>query len=139
MSALGVLVFAAILLVLGGAGALGGRNMGGMMGDMDGESGRSGPPPSSGAPDVRVAAFEFGFEPREVKVRAGETVNLVLDNRGMMFHTLTLGRLGFDLRAEGGRSIGSSLKPAEPGRYEFICTVPGHANSGMRAVLVMEG
>jgi plastocyanin len=111
-----------------------------MRGMMRGEAGRSGAqPPLQGAEEVRVAGFEFGFEPRETRVRAGETVNLVFDNRGHMFHTLTIGRLGFELRTNGGESIGAALRAEEPGRYDYVCTVPGHAEAGMRGVLVVDG
>jgi plastocyanin len=110
--------------------------MGSMM--MRGESGRSGSPPAAGAPNIRVAGSEFSFNPREVRLRSGETVNIEFENRGMMFHTLTVGELGLDLRANGGDSISGSLRPQRPGTYPFLCSVPGHADAGMRGTISVE-
>lgn len=122
----------------GMSGAPMGQMMDGMRGMMRGEAGRVGDAPSPGADEIRVVGFEFGFEPSEIKVRAGETVNLTLVNRGMMFHTLTIGRLSFEVRANPGESITGALTAREPGRYEIVCTVPGHADAGMRGILAVE-
>lgn len=109
--------------------------MGGMMG---GRTERNAPAPEPGAEEVRVTGAEFLFEPEEVRVRTGEPVNLAFRNRGMMFHTLTIGELDVDLHAAPGEGVSGSLGEVEPGRYRFVCTVPGHAEAGMRGVLVVE-
>jgi plastocyanin len=110
--------------------------MGSMM--MSGNAGRSGAPPVPDAPEIRISAMEFAFQPRDVRLRVGKTVNIVFDNGGMMFHTLTVGGLGLDLRANGGDSMSGSLKPERSGTYSFICSVPGHADAGMRGVVEVE-
>lgn len=107
--------------------------MGSMM--MSGDAGRSGSPPVPGVREIRIAGQEFSFEPRQVRLRVGETANIVFDNRGMMFHTLTVGGLGLDLRANGGESISGSVRPEKPGSYSFICAVSGHAEAGMRGTI----
>lgn len=112
-----------------------GGGMGGMMGG--GETGRSASPPAPGAPEITVAGGEFFFDPDEVQAEAGETVTITFDNRGMMFHTLTIGKLGFELRAEAGESASGGLIVEEPGTYSFICAVPGHAEAGMRGTLTV--
>lgn len=104
--------------------------MGSMM--MGGDAGRSGSPPVSGAREIRIDGSEFSFEPHDVRLRAGETVNIVFENQGMMFHTLTVGSLDLDLRANSGDSISGSLRAETPGTYPFVCTVRGHAEAGMR-------
>lgn len=112
--------------------------MGGMRSMMSGDAGRSGSPPAAGAREIRITGREFSFEPSEVRVGVGETVNVAFDNRGMMFHTLTIGGLGLDLRANGGDSISGSLRPEGPGSYSFICAVAGHADAGMRGTIEVE-
>ena len=104
--------------------------MGSMMGG--GQPGRSGSPPASAAPQEAIAAKEFAFTPALVQLKVGETVNIAFDNRGTMFHTLTIAGLGLDLRANAGDQIAGSLRPDHPGTYDFICSVPGHAGLGMR-------
>ncbi len=120
-----------------------GRGMGSMMrGEtapmMDGRTGRSAPAPQRDAREVSVVATEFAFRPAEVTVRAAEIVNLVLENRGHMYHTLTVGELGFELRARGARTIGGAFRAETPGNYVFICAVPGHAEAGMQGVIRVE-
>lgn len=109
------------------------RGMGGMMG---GETGRTAasPDPASDA-NIAVVAREFSFAPREIRLRRGDTVNIALENEGMMIHTFTVGSLGFELRAQSGDRIEGALRARERGTYKAVCTVPGHAEAGMRAVL----
>lgn len=112
--------------------------MGSMMGG--GNTERSGAAPVAGAREVRVVAREFSFDPPEIRLRRGETVNVVFENDGGMLHTLTIGELGLDLRANGGDEIDGALRADRPGRYAFICAVSGHAEAGMRgSIIVSEG
>lgn len=113
-------------------------DMGSMMSMMQGGSTeRSAPTPRSDARTLTVEAREFSFTPSEIRLRPGETVNIELENVGRMFHTLTIGELDFDLRAQSGDAIAGALSVERPGTYEFICTVPQHAESGMRGRLVV--
>ncbi len=54
------------------------------------------------------------------------------------FHTLTVGELGFELRANGGDSIAGAVRIERAGTYSFICAVPGHAEAGMRGTVEVE-
>jgi len=122
--------------------ALGGC-MGGPMGPMrpdmhppDGDDARA-PSPVAGAEEVTVIATDFRFDPDELSIRAGQPVNLTLDNRGALYHDLTIEGLGFVLTANGGELGSGSLSVPEPGRYRFVCSVPGHAEAGMSGTLVV--
>jgi plastocyanin len=137
-----------LLGVLGGRGLMG-RMMdnpmmgGGMMSRggnemMGGETRRSGAAPSPGAREVRIEAGELNFRPAEVRTGSGKTVNLLLVNEGHMFHTLTVPGAGIDLRARPGDQISAAFVAKDPGLYEFVCTVPGHAEGGMKGAIVVE-
>lgn len=102
-----------------------------------GQPGRSGPEASPGARKVQVIAREFYFQPSELRVRVGETVNLEFKDEGMMFHTFTVRELGIDLRANPGQSISGALRADRPGTFTFICAVLGHAQLGMRGSIVV--
>lgn len=117
------------------------RMMGGGMGSMMGGGGGStpGPSPDPEAEEVRVEAGEFFFRPSTVRVRDGGPVNLVLDNEGRMRHTLTVPDADFELRADGGEQAIGAFDPPEPGRYEVVCTIPGHADAGMRGTIEVSG
>jgi azurin len=42
------------------------------------------------------------------------------------------------LLGPGERDTATFAAPAAPGRYPFICSFPGHAQVGMRGVLIVE-
>lgn len=108
-------------------------HMGSMMGG--GQPRRSAPEPSEGAREIRVTATEFSFRPRELRVAPGETVNIVFQNDGAIFHTFTIGELDFELRANGGDSIRGAFTTDRAGTYSFMCVLPGHADAGMRGTV----
>lgn len=66
-------------------------------------------------------------------------MNVVLDNRGRIFHDFHVEGLDFELAAGGGDTdAGALTAPEQPGRYPIRCEVPGHAAAGMRATLTVE-
>jgi len=95
------------------------------------------PSPVVGAPVLLIAATDFRFDPDELSIRTGQTVNLTLDNRGRLYHDLTIEDLGFVLTANSGERSSGALSVRQPGRYRFVCSVPGHAEAGMRGTLVV--
>jgi plastocyanin len=149
MSRLGVVVAALVIGValgigIGFAAWHGGMGMGGMMGGgmgsmmASGRTERSGPPPANGARTIGVAAREFSFSPDHLTIKAGQAVNVDLSDEGGMFHTFTLvGGPSFNLQANPGRSISGALTITKPGTHRFICSVPGHAQLGMRGTIVV--
>lgn len=107
--------------------------------DCCGPGGNSSPSaaPIPGAPEVVVSATEFSFEPATIEVPAGQSVNLTLVNEGSTVHDLTIPALGVRVVAgPGQRATVGFLAPA-PGKYEFLCTIPGHADAGMTGTLVV--
>lgn len=87
---------------------------------------------------ARVSLTEFAIEPASVTVGAGGTVQV--SNDGTTAHNLAV--TGTDLAipdlpaGETGELDVSSL---EPGTYELLCLIPGHADAGMKADLVVGG
>jgi plastocyanin len=114
---------------------------------------------------IEVKAREFSFEPAVVTVRAGTQYRLVLRNTGTVGHDWTIERIaataiagtgsgGHDMggmdrvagsgdrlhvAASAGKTSDLTFTPAEPGEYDYLCTVPGHADLGMRGRLVVQG
>ena len=132
---------AALLVVALGPGWSGMMGHGSMMGGMgsgmgSGETKRDASSPVQGAPQLEVSAREFAFSPSTLEMKAGEVVNIRFQNDGSMFHTFTIENQQFSLDAQAGDSVSGSIKlPA--GTYEFICSVPGHASSGMRGTITV--
>lgn len=117
---------------------MGGMMNGGMGSMMRGRTDLSAPAPSPGASEIVVSAKEFLFSPREIRLKRGETVNLVLDNLGDAFHTLTVEELDFQIESQAGRRSSGALTEERSGTFTIICSVPGHADAGMRATLIVE-
>jgi plastocyanin len=107
-----------------------------MMGGNRGSGGHAAAP-VPGARRITVVGDEYSFRPKVLRARAGETVNLRFENRGDQFHTLTISALGFELRADGGKTVTGSLRAPASGSVAIVCAVPGHAEAGMRARLVV--
>ncbi len=108
-------------------------------GTRGGAGGGQAPPPIAGARAKRVVAAELSFEPTDLRVHAGESGNIILHNRGSVFHDFHIEDMDFELEAEGkDQDTGAFTAPDQPGRYPIICDVPGHAAAGMRATLTVE-
>lgn len=95
-------------------------------------------PPVEGAVEDRIVATDFGFEPVEITVTAGESTNLRLYNDGRTFHDVVSEELDFRIDARAGREGVGSITPRQAGTYELICSVPGHDSQGMRMTLRVE-
>jgi uncharacterized cupredoxin-like copper-binding protein len=87
---------------------------------------------------------EFYFDPDEISGDAGSELTIELENTGTQVHNFTLEEGdargdGFDawpesevqLELDEGESDSITITlPDEAGEYEFICTIPGHYESG---------
>ncbi|TVR70009.1 MAG: hypothetical protein EA415_13530 [Sphaerobacteraceae bacterium] len=94
---------------------------------------------------------EFYFDPDGISGEAGTELTIELENTGSQVHNFTIEEgdargEGFDawpdsevqleLDAEDTGSLTLTL-PDEPGEYEFICTIPGHYDSGQWGTLTV--
>lgn len=96
---------------------------------------------------LRVRIDMSGFQPRIIRVRAGQPVRITLVNPDDRFHTDGGGYHNFVVEALGVWQVVAPLStqtfplaaPA-PGRYEFYCDIccGGKDNPAMRGVLVVE-
>lgn len=121
-----------------GPGMMDGRGMGpGMMG-----FGSSGPAssPIPNAPEVRVQAANFSFTPNEVHLPKNADVNLTFTNPSStgVVHDFTVPALGIHVVADPGETKTVGLRGLPAGRYDAFCSVPGHADAGMRATVIVE-
>jgi uncharacterized cupredoxin-like copper-binding protein len=111
------------------------------------------------AASVTVTTHDtFAFDPKDVSVSAGQTVNLTLDNAGQALeHSYVVMNAGvtdadtlamtpdgdadkkfFSLTvAPGETASGTFVAPADPGTYVVACLVAGHAAGGMIGTLTV--
>jgi nitrite reductase (NO-forming) len=72
-------------------------------------------------------------------VPAGEWVVITLRNEDPIFHDLEVeGLANVDVAARPGQTASIRVRLDRPGTYEYVCTVPGHAEAGMTGTLVVE-
>lgn len=124
-----------------GNGMMGGAMGPGMMGQGHmssfGEASRGVTAPITGAPTVSVTAAEFKFSPAEITLGSREA-NLTLANQGAVLHDLTIPDLGIRVVAAAGQTTTVGLRDLPAGRYAGYCSVPGHAESGMRISVTVQ-
>jgi plastocyanin len=100
---------------------------------------------------VSMSMGEFYFDPDDIEGPAGGQLTIDLENTGSQVHNFTIleGEPrgdGFDAwpnseveleLAEGDSDSITISLPDEAGEYEFICTVPGHYESGQWGTLTV--
>lgn len=89
----------------------------------------------------RVGATEFAmksvkFETKELRVRSGEELRLVVDNTDPIIHTFTIKSLGIDEEVRAGSERLVKFVAPAAGTYEIVCAVPGHES--MKSKLIVE-
>jgi plastocyanin len=86
---------------------------------------------------IEVTGGSYYFEPGNIEVEQGQTVEFVLTNEGG-FHDLVIPEL--DERTErirGGETDSVVVTFSETGEFEFICSVGTHAQQGMRGTITV--
>lgn len=89
---------------------------------------------ASGNEAIRLEIKGAQFSTEALNATSG-TVTVAVTNHDLFWHTFTIGELGVDLRVPVGDEKSVTFTAA-PGRYTYICAVPGHA-SFMRGVLTV--
>jgi uncharacterized cupredoxin-like copper-binding protein len=86
---------------------------------------------------IEVRAFDIGFEPTMVHIDAPGRYAVSFFNDGTVLHDLTFAD-GTVLQAEPGQTAAGEVAiPAEG--LSFLCSVPGHADGGMRGEVMVAG
>ncbi len=100
----------------------------------------TGATPAAGAIAIEASrpSAEFAFFPSEVKVGAPGTFEVAFNNTGKIVHTVTFtGVVGDTGNVNPGAAATIRVTFDKAGEYEFVCTVPGHKESGMRGKVVV--
>ena len=93
---------------------------------------------SAAAPQgIEIHAFDLGFEPAMVHVSIPGTYAVTFVNDGGTLHDLTFAD-GTKISAEAHSFASGSVTIAADG-LTFICSVPGHAEAGMRGEVMVIG
>ena len=87
--------------------------------------------------EITITAFDLGFDPAMAHVAAPGTYTVTFVNDGGTYHDLTFAD-GTVIGADGHETAtGEVTIPADG--MTFICSVPGHADAGMRGDVMVAG
>ncbi|HMR98573.1 MAG TPA: cupredoxin domain-containing protein [Anaerolineales bacterium] len=108
---------------------------------------------------VTLELTDFAFGPSSVTIPAGQPVLITLENKGVVEHDFVIEKIdasmgtmegGSEMHHMGGDSdfavhaavqaggtASLELTVAEPGTYQFFCSVPGHKEAGMTGELIV--
>jgi plastocyanin len=99
-------------------------------------------PSSGGGGQIAIAADPSGalkFDKPSLTAKAGK-VTVTFTNKAAVGHNFTIQSTGgatvaaTPTFAGGTKTLSATLKP---GKYTFLCTVPGHAMAGMKGTLTV--
>jgi plastocyanin len=103
------------------------------------------PADTATAQSISVSMDEFSFDPKDVTVRKGGTIEVT--NEGAVAHNLTIEQ-GPDPTEKTRKLAGTStFLPGksesldvniDPGKYAIVCTVSGHRDSGMVGTITVK-
>ena len=90
------------------------------------------------AKQVEIISEEFSFSPKKIEVQADQELHITLANHGALAHNITFKDKAVATDTiQGDEKTTTTVTFSEPGQYEFICSVPGHANAGMKGQVVV--
>lgn len=88
---------------------------------------------------ITITGNEFAFTPSTITVKKGQVVELTFKNDGKFPHNLTISDLSLATKTiQPGQEDTITFTPSKTGSFSFICTVPGHADRGMRGALIVQ-
>lgn len=88
---------------------------------------------------IEIEALDsMAFSESELTLAPGDTITMV--NTGFLEHDFTVDELGIhEVTASNGDTVTITIpEDAEPGEYEFYCSVAGHAQAGMVGTLTIQ-
>lgn len=88
---------------------------------------------------IIISGSEFAFTPASITTKVGQPVTLTFKNEGKYPHNLSISDLNVQTKTiNPGESDSVTFTPDKTGSFTYICTVPGHADKGMKGTLTVE-
>ena len=94
-------------------------------------------PPAGPADRISIEAFDLGFTPSMPSVPAAGTYQVEFHNTGSTPHDVTFAD-GTRIAADGGKTATGTVTIPAAG-LAFICSIPGHADAGMKGEVTVAG
>ncbi len=90
-----------------------------------------------GTGTLAIEAFDLGFKPSALTIDAAGTYAVTFKNTGSIAHDLTFAD-GTKIAAEPGATASGNVNVPTAG-ITFICSIPGHADAGMKGAVTVAG
>jgi len=88
---------------------------------------------------ITVVGTEFAFSPSSFTLKKGQTVEITFKNNGQFSHNLSIADLNVKTKTiQPGEEDTFQFTPDKTGQFAFLCTVPGHADKGMKGILTVQ-
>lgn len=90
-------------------------------------------------PAIEIDLFSFGIAPDRFTIAAGTPTTLTLSNDTDEAHDFRIDQdaVNVHLFLTSHKRITTSITIDAPGTYQVFCSLPGHADQGMRGELVV--
>ncbi|MGH2549025.1 MAG: cupredoxin domain-containing protein [Thermomicrobiales bacterium] len=92
---------------------------------------------AAGATALSVTTGDLFFDPKALAGAAGVDVVVTITNNGALAHDFSIPDLGITSKMLNPGESTTVTVNAPAGEYQFICTVPGHADAGMTGTLTL--
>lgn len=97
-------------------------------------------PAARAATEVKVVATDLKFAPQTIQAKVGQPVKVVLENKGAIEHDIAFPTVKADKDASSLKAVAKAgqtvtleeFTPTTAGSFEYVCTIPGHKEAGMK-------
>ncbi|MCL5677541.1 MAG: cupredoxin domain-containing protein [Firmicutes bacterium] len=89
--------------------------------------------------NVDVKMTDYAFDPKDITLKKGATVTLVLNNQGSVAHSLFIDPFGVKSDVIAAGQTGKvTFTPNQTGTFPIYCAEPGHKEQGMTGTLIVQ-
>lgn len=86
-----------------------------------------------------VEGNEYAFSPATLTVKNNQPVTILFKNTGKYPHNFSISELDVKSKTiRTGQEDTVTFTPTKTGSFEYVCTVPGHADRGMKGTLLVQ-
>jgi uncharacterized cupredoxin-like copper-binding protein len=86
---------------------------------------------------LTLRARDIAFDVTALDVKANQPVTLTYINEGVIDHAFGIDGVLERQEVRPGETRTFTFTPTQPGRYKFVCVMPGHEMAGMVGILTV--